>query len=324
MDHAKAAQREAPTRNEALPRRQAAARAEMQRAELERADMQRAESAAAEPTIGEFAAAELRNPASTSAALPRAVPPAAAPSADGEFRSTLGGVDSDARERDRSASAAWRPWLAGGSSREVLARIVHEDPLGVREHVARALREGAYLLDGDRVLLRCFALVARHAVRYRGRPDIAEWLALLAREAIAAILREDSEAERRPIVPGREPGREHGAAFIVLSKPLGLDCEALGRACLAFNRLAQSDRTAFFALVLAGKSLDDLARSTGESATEIARRARRALDTLLAGTAVPTAVKAEVATPAQKSSKSAAGRAHSNAERVGEKGLGTP
>jgi hypothetical protein len=107
----------------------------------------------------------------------------------------------------------------------------------------------------------------------------------LAREAIATILRDDGEAERKPVVPGREPGRAHGEAFAALSKPLGLEPEEMGSACLAFNRLPQTDRAAFFALVIAGRPLDELVRAQQESATEIARRARRALDTLLTAAA---------------------------------------
>jgi DNA-directed RNA polymerase specialized sigma24 family protein len=197
-----------------------------------------------------------------------------------EFRGTL--------DRDPSAAAtpgAWRQWLAGGSSREVLARIVPEDPLEIREHVASALRDGAYLMDAQRVALRCFALVARHALRYRGRPELLEWLQALARESILAILRDDGEAERKPVAAGREPGREHGEAFAALAKPLGLEPDAMGRACLAFNRLPHADRAAFFALVIAGRSLEELVRQSGESATEIARRARRALDAILAAAA---------------------------------------
>ena len=189
------------------------------------------------------------------------------------------------------ACGDWRTWLSGASSREVLARIVPEDPLAIREHVALELRDGAYLLDAQRVSLRCFALVARHAARYRGRPDLGEWLRLLAREAIAGILRDDGEAERRPLVAGAEPGREHGEAFAALARPLGLDAEAMGRACLAFNRLAHADRSAFFALVIAGRTLDELGQGAEESPTEIARRARRALDGLLHAAATPAETK---------------------------------
>jgi len=206
------------------------------------------------------------------------------------------------------AGATWRQWLACGSPREVLARIVHEDPLGVREQVAHALRSGAWLIDGDRVLLRTFALVSRHALRYRGRPEVDVWIRALADDAINAILREDNEVERRGLLqkgpvqkgaapPGRtaggvaqpEPGREQGGAFAALARPLGLEPRAMGRACLAFNRLPLPERRAFHALVIAGRTLDEIASESGESATDIARRARRALDAVLTGASVGSA-----------------------------------
>lgn len=248
-----------------------------------------------DPSRGERASPPATTNLGAGRRRPAAEPASATSSPADEFEGTLGAPNAGAEGRAAGAasaespSQAWRPWLAGGSSREVLARIVPEDPLGVREHVARALREGAYLMDGHRVSLRCFALVARHAVRYRGRPELQEWLQILARESIAAILRDDGEAERRPVVLGHEPGREHGEAFAALAKPLGLEAEAMGRACLAFNRLVQADRAAFFALVIAGRTLDELARSSHEHATEIARRARRALDAILVAAAAPTA-----------------------------------
>jgi DNA-directed RNA polymerase specialized sigma24 family protein len=155
------------------------------------------------------------------------------------------------------------------------------------------------LLDADRILLRTFALIARHALRYRGKPDVDAWIRSLADEAIASILREDAEADRRGLTEkstastarstdassDAESAREHGSAFAALARPLGLEPRAMGRACLAFNRLPPAERRAFHALVIAGRTLDDVAREWGEGATDIARRARRALDAILVGAA---------------------------------------
>lgn len=173
------------------------------------------------------------------------------------------------------APAPWRAWLAGGSARDVLARIVQEDPLELHRRVASRLRAHAYLLDGDRVLLRCFALVARHASRYRGAPAFDTWLDAMVAAAVESVLREDLEPERHPDVSACSP------AFMSLARPLGLEPDALVRACVRFNHLPTADRLAFCALVLRSRTLEDVVRETGENATEVARRARRGLETLL-------------------------------------------
>ena len=54
-----------------------------------------------------------------------------------------------------------RALLAGGSPREILARLVDGDPLGLRAVVYERLRARAYLLEADRVFLRSLARVAR-------------------------------------------------------------------------------------------------------------------------------------------------------------------
>jgi DNA-directed RNA polymerase specialized sigma24 family protein len=182
------------------------------------------------------------------------------------------------RARDeRDADARRRTLLMGGTPREILCRIVQGDPLELRTRVARRLRAENYLFDADRVHLRTLARCARFANRYQGRPDLDEWLDQIVGEAIDDLLREDLELARRTDRGADEPS----AAFTTLAKPLGLDPVAMRRACAAFNRLGAADRKAFFELVIEGGSLDELARASGDGATEIARRARRALDVLL-------------------------------------------
>ena len=165
----------------------------------------------------------------------------------------------------------------GGTPREILCRIVQGDPLELRARVAHRLRADGYLFDADRVHLRALARCARFACRYQGRPEIDVWLDQVVGEAIEDLLREDLELARMLDRAAAEPS----AAFTTLARPLGLDPAAMRRACAAFNRLGVADRKAFFDLVIDGGSLDQLARASGDGATEIARRARRALDMLL-------------------------------------------
>src|SRR5262245_65775730 len=58
-----------------------------------------------------------------------------------------------------------------GSAREVLARIVPDDPLGLRARVGTCLRARALLCDAERVLLKAQAECAARAPAWRGAPE---------------------------------------------------------------------------------------------------------------------------------------------------------
>jgi len=172
--------------------------------------------------------------------------------------------------------SGWRSLLQGRSPKEILSRIANGDPLRLRLRTARRLEAQALLFDTDRIFLRVLALTARAAPRYRGQPEIEEWLAARIDEAVQQVLEEGDEPQRAP-ASARAPG-----AFETLAAPLGLDPGAMQSACARFHRLPFPERRAFFDLVLHARSLDELARANSESATEIARRARRGFEALLA------------------------------------------
>lgn len=199
--------------------------------------------------------------------------------------------DEGARESGGARAALdWRRWLAGASPREVLARIVPGDPLGLRARVARRLGERALLLDADRVHLACLARCGRAAPRYRGHPALDEWLDARVEETLDDLL----EARAEPRAEATEEARAD--AFALLAPRLGLEARALREAARAFHALPLVDRRAFFALVLEQRPLDGLAREAGESASAYARRARRALLVLLRASGDLTPARAEVAT----------------------------
>lgn len=190
---------------------------------------------------------------------------------------------SAARAQNASSSRShWRQLLAGASPREVLARLMNGDPLGLRGKVVERLRARSLLLDADRALLRAFARTARFALRYRGEPALDAWLAGLVDEALGDLLREEAEWLRRG-----SPGGSEVAAFNDLARPLGLEPGRMRAACAAFNQLPDGDRRAFYALLIEGRSLDDLARESGESASSVARAARRGLEVVMQPAARP-------------------------------------
>lgn len=157
----------------------------------------------------------------------------------------------------------WRLLLCGSTPREVLARIVRDDPLHLRRRIGRRLVERSLLLDADRVLLRALAHVAHASARYQGRPELAAWLLLHIDRAIDACVREPAPAS---------------GVHVQLAPPLQLDPSALALACRAFNQLDDEVRAAFFRTVLG--------RASGAAAlgSELAsaRAARIALEQLLA------------------------------------------
>ena len=155
----------------------------------------------------------------------------------------------------------------------MLARLVGGDPLELRALCARVTDERRYLIDVDRVFLRAAARTARFALRYRGQPELDEWLTENIDAALLDIVADDSEIGDAP----RDP-----SALDDFARPLGLDPDRVHLACAAFNRLPSAERSAYWVLMIRLRSLDEAVVELGGSATEIARSARRALDTLIA------------------------------------------
>jgi DNA-directed RNA polymerase specialized sigma24 family protein len=190
--------------------------------------------------------------------------------------STLSTGTSTPAPPEACADPDWRKLLSG-TPREVLGRLVLDDPLRVREFVATRLRADALLLDADRVHLRAIARIARFSGHYRGRPVLRDWIESAVVEAVHELLREDHEPGRGHRTESarecRRADSEEPGVFASLARPLGLNPEAMRAACAAFNLLPLAERSAFFDFVLRGRSLDEMARTQGESATEVARRA---------------------------------------------------
>jgi len=180
--------------------------------------------------------------------------------------------------------------LLTGSAREVLARLLVDDPLRLGERAAALLAARALLLDAERLRLAALVLCALRAREWRGRPALGRWLEERLEEALADALAEDEEPPReRP--HGRErdgrerDGRERdgrAGSWAELGTSVGLDGRELRAGCARFNRLPREQREAFFALVLEGASPDAESRARGLTLTEFARRARAALEALRA------------------------------------------
>ncbi len=185
--------------------------------------------------------------------------------ARGKQTAEVGGVRLSARERGL---------LFGGTAREILARLLDGDPLGIRPLAASRLRTRCLLMDGDGIHLRALALCARHARHYRGQPAFGAWLRERVDAAIDALLAEQGRQ-------GSDREVEGSGVWSEMAPPLGLDPEGMRVACTAFNQLGQTERQAFFELVIDGRCPDEWAHASGINISELARCARRGLDAVL-------------------------------------------
>lgn len=158
--------------------------------------------------------------------------------------------------------------LLVGTPPEVLARIVPEDPLGLRPRLVAHTTARALLVDTERLLLRAQALCALHSFHWRGEPELERWLDQRAEEALTLFLAEEQSALEGGALEPLEP----------FARPLALDPFALADACARFNRLALEQRRAFVALVLEAAEPDRLARGARVSLSELFRRARAGLE----------------------------------------------
>lgn len=171
----------------------------------------------------------------------------------------------------------WRQIFEGAGPREILARIVPDDPLGVRAVVARRLQAQAFLVEADRAHVRSLALIARWAPRYDGQPELDVWLEHLVDRALAELAGDDLD-DPEACETARDGASAGVDAFETLARPLQLHAGSLRSACRNFNRRPPAERRAFFELVLRHRSLDEVAREAGRNAIEVARQARRALE----------------------------------------------
>lgn len=169
--------------------------------------------------------------------------------------------------------------LLAVSPREILAHLVHGDPLAVRAVVARRLAERRLLIDVERATVRAFARAA-HALALSARLGRGGGCGggRRAAGAVVAASVDDALDDLREADDASARGRD---AFAALADALELSPDELRAGCARFNRLELSDREAFFRLVVEGTPLDDLAREGTRSATDWARAARRALTSLL-------------------------------------------
>lgn len=182
------------------------------------------------------------------------------------------------------ASAQRLRMLLSGTRREVLARLVCGDPLQLGRRLALAMARVGVLVEVERAQLRAAARLAFEASHGLPPSGLEAWV---QRQVDAAVL-EGSEAPAGTGTPSDADVAPREGPLEEFARSLGLPEGAGPRLLDALNRCPEPERRAFLALAVQGGDLDALAHAQQTNASEIGRRARRALETLLRCLSTPS------------------------------------
>jgi hypothetical protein len=165
--------------------------------------------------------------------------------------------------------------FAPSAPRELLARLLDGDPLGLEERARRHLEEQALLLDPERLFLRAVARAAFAGARRDGAAPSAAWLDDQVERAAADLRAEDRADERAGA--DTDPGE---ARYAFLAEALGVVPEVARRACVVFNDLPWRVRRAWWLAVVERRSLERCATEGLGTLEQVRAHLRRALLTL--------------------------------------------
>ncbi len=168
-------------------------------------------------------------------------------------------------------------WLNGASARDILDKLIRDDPLGIEPRCALRLHERAILIGRERVVMRAMAQVAYRAKDYRAWQPLDAFVRVNIDRAIDGLIERDREDER-----ARLP-HEDDEAWGFLTRALGVGADQARRAAVAFNDLPPVVRRAFWRTVVEGASEARCAAEGLGTVTQIHKRVTRAVQTLSFG-----------------------------------------
>ncbi len=201
---------------------------------------------------------------------------------DGRAQSGSGDADSISR-RWRAGSDDSRDWpgralLGRRNAREVISRLTDGDPLEIRARCIARIEHHARFIDVRRLQLRAVARIAHAAPRYSGEPALDPWLEERIDAAIEDLLNEDAEEDRSDI-PATEPWDPR---YAFVSETLGIEPALARRACIAFNDLPTDVRRAYFATVVAKKTIHRYVAEGNGPPEKVKGQLQRVLDAIRA------------------------------------------
>lgn len=185
-----------------------------------------------------------------------------------------------ANAMDGAESARFVALVRRGPATQVLEQLQAGTEHWIHPRVSLRLRARALLLDVDRVYGRVLVQIARLGPTYDTTQSLDAWLTARIDEAAASIKRQDEEDEASGIPFSAEETQHFG----FLSDCFGIPPEQVRRSSVAFHNLCEWDRQALFAMLVEGRSMQELLDTGFGPRERLRERVVRSLKVLIHAT----------------------------------------
>ena len=166
--------------------------------------------------------------------------------------------------------------LEGVAVREILHRLIEDDPLELGKLALLVASDEARLVYPERLTARIAAQVAYRVAAGQppraDRGDLIRWLRTHAVQCLEDLLEEDVEDERRRVPLETELEAEYAT---LIPSSTGIDPELARLATIIFNRFPLADRVPFYRLAIELFPLEDVAHDLNEPLPKLRRRIER-------------------------------------------------
>lgn len=145
--------------------------------------------------------------------------------------------------------------------REIMRRLLDEDPFELRSRCIRCAREHAVILNPKRLVVEAASRISVKAGGYAGEEPIGQWVERIVEQCVSELISDQSEEERRGLPVPDSPDAEF---YEALAEVLQVPIYDVRMACVTLNGMSDAHRETFHAVIVQGRSLVEWSRETGQ------------------------------------------------------------
>jgi hypothetical protein len=145
--------------------------------------------------------------------------------------------------------------------REIMRRLLDEDPFELRSRCIRCAREHAVILNPKRLVVEAASRISVKASGYAGEEPIGQWVERIVEQCVSELISDQSEEERRGLPVPDSPDAEF---YEALAEVLQVPIYDVRMACVTLNGMSDAHRETFHAVIVQGRSLVEYSRETGQ------------------------------------------------------------